>query len=169
VSEDSHLNGVYSSTLVRAFQGDDPKHLAVACTCKHFIGYSLEGGPAAGGFSRHNFDAKISEQDMQESYLPPFKMCVTDGKPAQIMCSYNAVNGVPSCLRGDVQNGLIRKQWGFEGLIVSDQDSIRDAWAGRGNGTNHGERAATLFGLGNVARLRPCRPISFCSNRDSVG
>lgn len=85
VSEDPHLNGVYSSTLVKAFQGDDPKHLATACTCKHFIGYSLEGGDAAGGFSRHNFDAKISEQDMQESYLPSFRQCVKEGKPAQIM------------------------------------------------------------------------------------
>ena len=86
VSEDPHLNGVYSAALLQGFQGDDPRHLGVAATCKHFVAYSLEGGPAADGFSRHNFNAVISEQDLQESYLPAFKLCVTNGKPAQIMC-----------------------------------------------------------------------------------
>ena len=130
VSEDPHLNGMYSASMLQGFQGDDPTHLGVAATCKHFVGYSLEGGPAAGGFSRHNFNAVISEQDLQESYLPGFKLCVTHGKPAQIMCSYNAINGIPSCLHGDFMNGIVRNQWGYDGLIVSDQDSIRDAWAG---------------------------------------
>jgi hypothetical protein len=98
--------------------------------------YSLEGGQSAEGFSRHNFNAVISEQDMQESYIPGFKLCVTQGKPAQIMCSYNAINGIPSCLHGDLLNGLVRERWGYEGLIVSDQDSINDAWAGT-NKTGH--------------------------------
>jgi len=80
VSEDPHLNGLYSSTLIQGFQGNDPKHLAVAATCKHFVGYSLE---AADNFTRHNFDAVISAFDMQDTYLPAFKMCVTRGKPGQ--------------------------------------------------------------------------------------
>ena len=108
VSEDPHLNGMYSASLLQGFQGDDPHHLGVAATCKHFVGYvpcfrlrhlhcnppillrsrySLEGGPAADGFSRHDFNAIISQQDLAESYLPGFKACVTLGQPAQIMCS----------------------------------------------------------------------------------
>ncbi len=51
VSEDPHLNGMYSASLVQGFQGDDPVHLGVAATCKHFLAYSLEGGPAAEGFT----------------------------------------------------------------------------------------------------------------------
>lgn len=51
VSEDPHLNGMYSASLLQGFQGDDPKHLGVAATCKHFLAYSLEGGPAAEGFT----------------------------------------------------------------------------------------------------------------------
>ena len=160
VSEDPHLNGMYSASLLQGFQGDDPHHLGVAATCKHFVGYSLEGGPAADGFSRHDFNAIISQQDLAESYLPGFKACVTLGQPAQIMCSCklrrslctastrsvclltepvaidNAVNGIPSCLHKDLLTDLVRKEWGFEGLIVSDQDSIRDAWAGT-NQTGH--------------------------------
>ena len=78
---------MYSASLLQGFQGDDPHHLGVAATCKHFVGYSLEGGPAADGFSRHDFNAIISQQDLAESYLPGFKACVTLGQPAQIMCS----------------------------------------------------------------------------------
>ena len=51
ISEDPHLNGMYSASLLQGFQGDDPTHLGVAATCKHFLAYSLEGGPAAEGFS----------------------------------------------------------------------------------------------------------------------
>jgi|EP01043_Picozoa_sp_COSAG02_P024162 beta-glucosidase-like glycosyl hydrolase len=51
VSEDPHLNGMYSASLLQGFQGNDPNHLGVAATCKHFLAYSLEGGPAAEGFT----------------------------------------------------------------------------------------------------------------------
>jgi beta-glucosidase len=65
---------------------------------------------------------------MVETYLPPFKRCVSQGKPAQVMCAYNSINGTPACLHGDLQNGVLRDKWGFDGLIVSDQDSVADAW-----------------------------------------
>ena len=62
----------------------------------------------------------------------------------------NAINGVPSCLHGDFMNGLLRKQWGYEGLIVSDQDSIRDAWAGQSRLPGHfyGNSFANVTALG---------------------
>lgn len=126
VSEDPWLNGEYSASLLQGFQGNDQKYLAVAATCKHFVAYSLE---AADGFTRHTFDAMVSPQDLVESYLPAFKACVTKGKPAQVMCSYNSLNGVPSCLRGDLLHDTLRQRWGHKGLVVSDQDSIHDAWA----------------------------------------
>ena len=100
------------------------KYLGVAATCKHFAAYSLE---SADGYTRHTFNAVVSPRDLNETYLPGFKACVTGGQPAQIMCSYNAINGVPACLHGDLMNGLVRTQWGFDGLIVSDQDAVSDA------------------------------------------
>ena len=51
-----------------------------------------------------------------------------EGRPAQIMCAYNALNGIPSCLHDDLINGLARERWGFDGLVVSDQDSILTAF-----------------------------------------
>ncbi|CAF4437854.1 unnamed protein product, partial [Rotaria magnacalcarata] len=49
------------------------------------------------GTDRFHFDARVSDQDLIETYLPSFESCVRDAKVASIMCSYNAVNGVPSC------------------------------------------------------------------------
>ena len=84
ISEDPFLNGAYSSTLLRAFQGVDrpeySKYPLVAATCKHFIAYSVEDG-------RQGFNAIVPKRDLYESYLPGFEMCVKEGKPAQIMCS----------------------------------------------------------------------------------
>ena len=55
-----------------------------------------------------------------QTYLPGFEACVREGNAASIMCSYNAVNGVPSCANKFLQNTIVREQWGFEGYIVSD-------------------------------------------------
>ena len=53
-----------------------------------------------------------------QTYFPAFEACVREGKGASIMCSYNAVNGVPSCANGFIQNYVVRQQWGFEGFFV---------------------------------------------------
>ena len=87
-------------------------------------GYSLENSD---GFTRHNFDATISPRDLTETYYAPFEMCLS-AQPEQIMCSYNSVNGIPACLDGKAQNGFLRGELGFEGLIVSDCDAIGDAY-----------------------------------------
>ena len=54
-----------------------------------------------------------------QTYLPAFEACVREGNASSIMCSYNAVNGVPSCANKFLQNTIVREQWGFEGYIVS--------------------------------------------------
>lgn len=61
-----------------------------------------------------------------ETYFPAFEACVREGKAASIMCSYNEVNGVPSCANGLFQNQVVREQWGFQGFIVSDCGAIND-------------------------------------------
>eukprot|EP00039_Didymoeca_costata_P009401 m.124430 g.124430 ORF g.124430 m.124430 type:complete len:888 (-) comp14471_c0_seq2:27-2690(-) len=148
ISEDPFLNGIYSAIFVQAFQGSktfgqpsQDKYLGVAATCKHFIAYSLE---ASDGFSRHTFDAKVPWRDMVETYLPPFRMCISHGQPGQIMCSYNSINGTPSCLHGDLLNGIARGKWGFDGLIVSDQDSISDSYKTHHCCHNSGPNASAL-------------------------
>ena len=53
-----------------------------------------------------------------QTYFPAFEACVRDGQGASIMCSYNAVNGVPSCANDLIQNKIVRDQWGFQGFIA---------------------------------------------------
>lgn len=55
---------------------------------------------------------------LTQTYFPAFEACVQEGNVASIMCSYNAVNGVPSCANGLIQNKIVRDQWGFQGFFV---------------------------------------------------
>ena len=65
---------------------------------------------------------------MYETYLPQFERVVREGKVAGVMGAYNSVNGVPCCASSFLLDDLLRKQWGFEGYVVSDCDAIRDVW-----------------------------------------
>ena len=76
--------------------------------------------------TRHTFNAIVSSQDLSESYLPAFHQCVTKGKPGQVMCSYNALNGIPTCARSDLLNDTLRTMWKFDGFVVSDQGAVED-------------------------------------------
>jgi beta-D-xylosidase 4 len=81
--------GNYATNFVKGIQeGDDATKVQIIATCKHFVANSLEGWTDAGGrrHTRHNFDAKISAQDLSNYYLPAFKTCVTVGKAKGIMC-----------------------------------------------------------------------------------
>ena len=119
----------FAGAFVRGMQGDGGPggrggHRVVA-TCKHYAGYDLEGGGS--GTTRFNFDAKISMQDLAEYYLPPFQECARDAKVGSIMCSYNAVNGVPACANSYLMDTVLRKHWGWEDdnqYIVSDCDAV---------------------------------------------
>lgn len=59
-----------------------------------------------------------------QTYFPAFHACVSEGGAKSIMCSYNAVNGVPSCANGLFQNTVVRDEWGFDGYIVSGRHTL---------------------------------------------
>jgi len=93
--EDPFLTSQYVYALINGLQnGDDARYLKIAADCKHYAAYDLENW---NGTDRFHFDARVSDLDLIETYLPPFESCIRDAKVASIMCSYNAVNGVPSC------------------------------------------------------------------------
>ena len=93
--EDPFLTSQYVYALIHGLQrGDDDRYLKIAADCKHYAAYDLENW---NGTDRFHFDAQVSDQDLVETYLPAFEMCIFDAKVASIMCSYNAVNGIPSC------------------------------------------------------------------------
>ncbi|GFQ04441.1 probable beta-d-xylosidase 7 [Phtheirospermum japonicum] len=126
--EDPLVAGKYGVAYVRGMQGDsfegvqlkDGQLKASAC-CKHFTAHDLDNWK---GVTRYVFDAKVSKQDLADTYQPPFKACVQEGKASGIMCAYNRVNGVPSCADYGLLTQTARNQWGFQGYIVSDCDAV---------------------------------------------
>uniref|UniRef100_A0A0V0IRA2 Putative beta-D-xylosidase 7-like n=1 Tax=Solanum chacoense TaxID=4108 RepID=A0A0V0IRA2_SOLCH len=75
-------------------------------------------------FSRYTFDAHVLKQDLADSYEPPFKNCVEQGKASSVMCAYNLVNGIPNCANFDLLTTTARGKWGLQGYIVSDCDAV---------------------------------------------
>lgn len=76
------------------------------------------------GVDRFVFDAKVTLQDLADTYQPPFKSCVQQGRASGIMCAYNRVNGVPNCADFNLLTKIARKQWGFHGYITSDCGAV---------------------------------------------
>ena len=72
----------------------DPEYPRIYATCKHFAAYDLENWM---GNVRYGFDAIVTLQDLSEFYTRSYQTCARDAKVGAFMCSYNAVNGVPSC------------------------------------------------------------------------
>jgi beta-D-xylosidase 4 len=93
--EDPFLTSQYVYALVRGLQeGEDSRYLKIAVTCKHYNAYDME---LWNHTDRWHFDARVADQDLVETYLPPFETCIRDAKVASIMTSLNAINGVPAC------------------------------------------------------------------------
>ncbi|CAK9155654.1 unnamed protein product [Ilex paraguariensis] len=94
--------------------------LMLSACCKHFTAYDLEKWR---DFTRYNFNAVVTKQDLEDTYQPPFKSCIQQGKASCLMCSYNSVNGIPACAQKDLLHKA-RKDWGFKGYITSDCDAV---------------------------------------------
>jgi len=121
--EDPYLTSVMGSAFVRGLQGDDSRYLKVAACAKH---YAVHSGPEA---LRHEFDARASLKDMQETYLPAFKALVDAGVEA-VMCAYNRTNGEPCCGSKTLLHNILRQDWGFQGHILSDCWALVDFYQG---------------------------------------
>ncbi|KAE8723210.1 putative beta-D-xylosidase 2 [Hibiscus syriacus] len=119
--EDPVLAGTYAAFYVRGLQGGDGDRLKVAACCKHFTAYDLDNW---NGVDRFHFNAKVSKQDIEDTFDVPIKMCVQDGNVASVMCSYNEVNGIPTCADPNLLRNTVRGQWKLDGYIVSDCDSV---------------------------------------------
>lgn len=120
--EDPVVAGKYAASYVRGLQGNGAgNRLKVAACCKHYTAYDLDNW---NGVDRFHFNAKVTKQDLEDTYNVPFKSCVYEGKVASVMCSYNQVNGKPTCADENLLKNTIRGQWRLNGYIVSDCDSV---------------------------------------------
>ena len=115
--EDPALTARLGRAFVRGLQGKGETLKTAACA-KHFAAHS---GPEA---LRHGFDARVSEKDLEETYLVAFRALVDEGVEA-VMGAYNRLNGEPCCASAYLMEKL-RGEWGFEGHFVSDCWAIRD-------------------------------------------
>ncbi|UOG73805.1 glycoside hydrolase family 3 C-terminal domain-containing protein [Hymenobacter tibetensis] len=120
--EDPYLTGQLGSALVKGFQGDDPKYLKITACAKHF---AVHSGPEP---SRHEFNAKISDYDLWDTYLPAFRDLIVDAKVAGVMCAYNAYASQPCCGSDKLMNEILYDKWKFNGYVTSDCDGINDFW-----------------------------------------
>lgn len=128
--EDPTLIEAYLQSYVAGFRGkaaDKHGRWRFALTLKHFAAYSLE---KYGAVDRFNFNAVVSERDLRQTYLPAFHAGVVSDGVAGVMCSYNEVNGVPSCADEDLLGKTLRFDWGFGGLVVSDCDAVDTIFSG---------------------------------------
>ena len=116
--EDPYLGGVMARAYVRGYQGKNlsDKESIAACV-KHFVGYgAVEGG-------RDYNTAEISEHTLREVYLPPFYAAIREGS-ASLMSSFNTINGLPATANPFTLTHILRNEWEFPGLTVSDWTSV---------------------------------------------
>ncbi len=117
LGEDPFLAGRTAIAYVKGLQSR-----GVCATIKHFMGNNQE-------YDRHNVDSLIDERTMREIYLPAFEAAVKEGHVCAIMDSYNLTNGEHMSQNGYLNNEVAKKQWGFDGVIMSDWDSTYDGFA----------------------------------------
>lgn len=111
--EDPFLSGRIGCEFVKGLQGDNPRYLKTVSTPKHFAANNEE-------HNRSSCNARMSERDLREYYLPAFERCIVDGKVQSIMMAYNAVNDVPCTVNTYLIKKVLRGDWNFNGYIVSD-------------------------------------------------
>jgi beta-glucosidase len=118
--EDPYLGSVMAAARVHAAQGPDYSAPdKVVTSVKHFAAY----GQPEGGREYNTTD--MSPQRLFNFYLPPFKAAVDAGADT-VMCSFNAINGVPGCANSQTETDILKKQWGFDGFIESDYTAVAE-------------------------------------------
>ena len=119
LGEDPFLASRLGAAMVEGFQGDDlASPGSIAACAKHFAGY----GAAESG--RDYATTNIPENELRNVYLPPFRAALEAGA-ASVMASFSDLDGVPATANRFLMRGILREEWGFDGFVVSDWDSIR--------------------------------------------
>ena len=134
--EDPCLTATLGKAYVEGLQGNGETMKAAACA-KHF---AVHSGPEA---LRHEFNAEVSQKDMEETYLPAFKALVEDAHVEAVMGAYNCVNGEPCCGSNRLLMQILRDEWGFDGIVVSDCGAIADFYNDRGHHTHPDAESAS--------------------------
>lgn len=118
--EDPCLTSVMGCAMVKGLQKVRGGYMTTAACAKHF---AVHSGPEA---LRHSFDARVTEKDLWETYLPAFQKCVQEAKVEAVMGAYNRTNGEVCCAHSRLMEQILRGEWKFRGHFVSDCWAVRD-------------------------------------------
>ena len=114
ISEDPYFAGHMAAAFIKGQQS-----VGVASSVKHFAVNNQE-------FKRQNGDSQLDERTFREIYLTPFEISVKEGRPGTVMCSYNKINGIHASDSKELLTDILRTEWGFDGLVVTDWGALND-------------------------------------------
>lgn len=112
ISEDPYIAGNMAASFIQGVEG-----VGVGTSLKHFAANSQE-------YKRMNGDSRLDERAFREIYLAPFEIAVKNGHPATVMCSYNKINGVHASDNKKLLTDILRDEWGFDGMVVTDWGAL---------------------------------------------
>ena len=139
--EDPYLGSVMARARVRGFQGEDySKPGKIVACAKHWVAY----GAAEGG--RDYNTTEVSERTLREIYFPPFKAAV-DAGVGTVMSAFNDLNGIPTSANSFTLKQVLRGEWKFDGIVVSDYESVREL-INHGLAADEKEAASYAFNAG---------------------
>ena len=114
ISEDPYVAGKMAASFINGVQS-----VGVGTSLKHFAVNSQE-------YKRMNGDSRLDERTYREIYLAPFETAIKESKPTTVMCSYNKINGVHASDNKELLTDILRDEWGFDGLVVTDWGALND-------------------------------------------
>ena len=137
--EDPYMNSRMGLAVVRGLQGPtDGKYMKLLACAKH---YAVHSGPER---TRHSFNIEnLPPRDLWETYLPAFRDLVQIGGVKEVMCAYQRFDGDPCCGSNRLLQQILRDEWGFKGLVVSDCGAISDFWRPGAHGVTENAAGAS--------------------------
>lgn len=161
--EDPCLTSRMGLAVVKGLQGDGTSRYDKAHACaKH---YAVHSGPE---WNRHSFNAEsINRRDLYETYLPAFKTLVTEGKVKEVMCAYNRFEGEPCCANKQLLSQILRNDWGFDDVVVSDCGAVGDFFKPNTHQTHHSPEEAASDAVISGTDLE-CVDVSYHTLIDAV-
>ena len=142
--EDPYLTSVMGVQVVKGLQGPETaKYRKLWACAKH---YAVHSGPE---YTRHSANlTNVSPRDMWETYMPAFQACVQDGKVREVMCAYQRLDDDPCCGSQRLLQTILRDEWGFKYLVVSDCGAVSDFYESHKSSSSpvHASAKATIAG-----------------------
>ncbi len=140
--EDPFLTSQMALAFVKGMQGANPQYFKAIATPKHF---AVHSGPE---LTRHQFDAQVSQADLDDTYLYAFRKTLSAGNAYSVMCAYNSLLGAPACASDLLLKEELRSKWKFNGYVVSDCGAVSDIFEGHHYAKSMAQAAAMAVNAG---------------------